>query len=89
MSDLSDLFAAQEKTKRWRAEFENASARLELAQIAERAAYLISQHHPVADLDVNREHLRLILRYLRHGSLSRMAAEQGGFGLARKNGGTP
>lgn len=69
MSDLSDLFSAQDKTKRWQAESENAHARLELARIEERCAYLISQHEPVAMLKIDREVLRAIFKYLRHGIL--------------------
>lgn len=75
MSDLLDLFRANEVTERWKAELENASARLELARIRERSAFLISQHEPVFSLSINREKLRLILAYLQHGSVDRLLRE--------------
>lgn len=71
MSDLQKLFNAQDITARWRAESEGASARLEIAQIKERAAYLISQHEPVASLGLDREALRAALSYLWHGDAQR------------------
>lgn len=72
MSDLSTLFHAQTKTARWRAEWENASARMDLAQRDERAALLLSQHEPVASLGLDRERLRLVLGFLNHGDLARL-----------------
>lgn len=75
MSDLITLFRKQEITARWRVELENASARLQLAQIEERIASLISQHEPVASLHIDRDKLRLLLDYLQHGNLSRLESE--------------
>lgn len=49
MSDLQTYFQRQEVTRRWRAEVENATARLELALVKERLAECHSQHQPVAD----------------------------------------
>jgi hypothetical protein len=72
MSDLARLFDAQTSTKRWVAEQANATARLELARIDERIAYLISQHDPIAQLKIDREHLRIVLQYLKHGDLERL-----------------
>ena len=72
MSDLAALFHAEEKTRRWTAEWENASARMELAQHNERMARLISQHEPVASLGLDRERLRHVLGYIKHGDLARL-----------------
>ena len=72
MSDLSRLFASQEVTRRWKAESENASARLEIARIKEHCAYLVSQHEPVNSLGLDRERLRLVLSYIHHGDLQRL-----------------
>ncbi len=75
MSDLSVLFAEQERVARWRAESENASARLQIARMNEHCAHLISQHEPVASLGIDRERLRLVLNYVRHGDLKRLDRE--------------
>lgn len=75
MSDFATLMSRQNETVRWRVEVENAAARLELAKIRERMAYLISQHEPVNSLGLDRERLRLALRYLEHGNLTRLENE--------------
>lgn len=75
MSDLHHLFSCQDQTARWRAEAENAGARLELAQRNERAAFLISQCEPVASLGMDREHLRAMLSFLRHGDLKHLGRD--------------
>lgn len=75
MSDLSEFFNKEEISRRWKAETENASARYELALINEREARLISQHDPLAKLNINRDHLRLVFAYLHHGNLSRLNKE--------------
>lgn len=72
MSDLENLYHAQEHTRHWRAECENASARLELAQWKERMAQLMSQYQPVASLELDRERLRLALEFVRHGDIRRL-----------------
>ena len=75
MNDLQNLFMAQEKTARRRAEWEGAAARMELAQYEERMARLMSQHEPVAELGIDRERLRLILSYVQHGDQGRLARD--------------
>jgi len=72
MNDLAELFKAQDVALRWKAERENATARLELAKIKEHCAFLISQHDPVASLGIDREKLRIVLKYIMHGDLSRL-----------------
>lgn len=72
MNDLSLLFSATDKSARWKAERENASARYDLAKIHERCAYLISQHEPVVSLGLDREKLRLVFSFINHGDLRRL-----------------
>ena len=72
MNDLMALYAANDKVARWRAESENASARLELAKISENCAHLLSQHEPVNSLGLDRERLRLALGFVNHGDTSRL-----------------
>lgn len=50
MSEFGEYMKAQEVTRTARANRENASARLELANIRERLAEIRSQHDPVAKL---------------------------------------
>ena len=69
--DLATLFFAQEKTRRYRAEREAASAHLEMALLKERMAELMSAHDPVAALGLDRERLRIALRFLAHGDTGR------------------
>jgi len=75
MSNLSQLFDAEEKVRRWRAEFENASARLELATIRKNIKYLISQHEPVASTGLDRKQVERILGYVEHGDMKRFIRE--------------
>ena len=70
--DLAVLFSSQDQEARWSAEAENAAARLEIARINKHCAYLISQPEPVASLGLDRERLRLVLDYIRHGDLNRL-----------------
>lgn len=73
--DLNNLFHREALTARWRAEWENAAARMHLAQRDERAARLLSRHEPLASLGLDRERLRLALRYMEHGDLDRLDRE--------------
>lgn len=75
MSDLIVLFQEQDRVKRWKAEVENANAQLQIARMNEHCTYLISQHEPVASLGLDRERLRLVLSYVRHGDLKRLDRE--------------
>lgn len=50
MSDLARYFHSHDIVARWRAECENASARLEIACIKERACELRSQSEPLHSL---------------------------------------
>jgi hypothetical protein len=72
MNDLARLYRASDQVQRWRAENENASARLILAEHEERIATLLSQHEPVATLGLDREKLRIALAYISHGDMDRL-----------------
>ena len=72
MSDFARLMIDEEALRRWRAEHENASARLEIAKARRNCSYLISQHDPVAKLGIDREKLRAVLAYVWHGDVARM-----------------
>lgn len=65
--DLATMFKHQDEQRRWIAERENAAARLEMAQIKERLAEMLSQHEPVEGMRINREDLRKIIDYIRTG----------------------
>ena len=61
--------------KRWAAERENASARLELAQTWECCRLLLSQHDPVFSLGIDRERLAVLLSFIRHHDTDRLRRE--------------
>lgn len=64
MSDLDTLFFREEEVRRWKAESENASARLQIANIRKRMAFLISQYEPIDSLNIDREVLRNIFDFI-------------------------
>ena len=72
MSDFARLMIDEEAVRRWRAEHENASARLELASARRNCSLLLSQHDPVAKLGIDREKLRAVLAFVWHGDVARM-----------------
>ena len=72
MSDFNRLMIDEEAVRRWRAENENSSARLEIASARRNCALLLSQHDPVAKLGIDREKLRAVLAYVWHGDVGRM-----------------
>lgn len=74
-NDLTALFDAQEQVRRWSAESENASARLELARTKEARAFLLSQHEPVASLGIDRNVLRVLLAFTAHHDHARLKRE--------------
>lgn len=76
MSDLTNAFAHRNEQRRWIAERENATARLELAQIRERLALVLSQHEPVASLGLDRDALRKVIDYVRTGRIDPELAAQ-------------
>lgn len=72
MSALQQLFIAQAHVARWRAEHENASARLELAEAAECMAYLVSQHEPLHSLGIDRNVMTVLLSFVQHHDKHRL-----------------
>ena len=72
-SDLGQLFSAQAEVRRWKAESENATARLELSRMRESLAFLLSQYEPVNSLGIDRESLRVLLNFVAHGDACRLA----------------
>ena len=75
MSTLAQLFSAQDQVARWRAERENATARLELAQANECMAFLISQHEPLHTLGIDRNTLATLFSFVRHHDKARLDRE--------------
>ena len=75
MSDLAKLFAAQGEVRRWQAERENATARLQMARADEARAFLLSQHEPVASLGIDRATLRVLLDFTVHCDKARLTRE--------------
>ena len=61
-----------EDVRRWTAERENASARLELAVMKSCARLLISQADPVNALGVDREALSVLLSFIHHADPNRL-----------------
>jgi hypothetical protein len=74
-NDLAGLYSASAEVRRWSAERENASARLELARTSEARSYLLSQYEPVASTGVDRNVLRVLLAFTAHHDKARLARE--------------
>jgi hypothetical protein len=74
-NDLGNLFTSHDHVKRWTAERENASARLQLARQAEAINILLSQHEPIHSLGIDREALRVALDFIIHGDKHRLNRE--------------
>lgn len=76
-NNLENLFRAEASIRRWTAERELASAKLELARQERARAYLISQYDPVEALGVDRRRLRVLLDFVAHGDDGRLLREAG------------
>lgn len=61
--------------RRWTAERENASARLELARMRECCALLVSQYDPVFSLGIDRAKLKVLLAFVQHHDTARLRRE--------------
>ena len=61
-----------DEVRRWMAERENASARLELARSRECSRLLISQHDPVFSMGVDRDALKILLAFIAHQDTARL-----------------
>jgi hypothetical protein len=86
MSDLSLLFLEEARVAQWEAERSSATANLQIAKMNRRCAYLISQHDPVTMMGLDRERLRLVLSYVRHGDIERLKHEFEQLQIADKEG---
>ena len=82
-NDLGMLFAADEEVRRWTAERENASARLELARTKASRSFLLSQYEPIHGLGIDREALRILLSFTAHHDKSRLQREVAEFAKAK------
>lgn len=82
-AELAQAFAASHEVSRWKAEGENASARLELARAKESRALLLSGREPVASLGVDRGALRILLSFTVHHDRARLQREVAAFVAAR------
>ena len=74
-SDLQNLFQNDTEVKAARAEYNASSSNLELAKMRRNIAMLLSQHEPVNTLGVDREALRILLDYVKHGDYNRLQLE--------------
>lgn len=63
------------EVRRWLAEGENASARLELARMRECCKLLVSQHDPVHSLGIDRGALKVLLDFVQHHDTERLRRE--------------
>lgn len=61
--------------KRWKAEGENAAARLELALTRECCKLLLSQYDPVHALGIDRDRLKPLLDFVLHHDTTRLRRE--------------
>ena len=75
INNLGMYFGICEDVKRWEAERENASARLELVKIKRCQEFLISQHEPVFSLGIDRTKLQVLLSFLGHRDTARLRRE--------------
>lgn len=74
---LEQLFSAQERSARWKAELERASSKLEQARFMEHMAQLLSRGEPVRQLGWDRQQLAHVFSYLMHGDLKRLNKDLG------------
>lgn len=75
MNEFGMYPSNNDTVRRWMAEYENASARLELARTRECCALLLSQHDPVYSLGVDRARLKVLLDFVRHHDPARLRRE--------------
>ena len=75
MNEFGMYPSNNDTVRRWMAEYENASAQLELARTRECCALLLSQHDPVYSLGVDRARLKVLLDFVRHHDPARLRRE--------------
>lgn len=64
-----------DEVRRWIAEKENATARMELAKTRECCRLLVSQYDPVFSLGIDREKLKVLLSFVQHHDTARLRRE--------------
>ena len=75
MNEFGMYPSNNDTVRRWMAEYENASAQLELARTRECCVLLLSQHDPVYSLGVDRARLKVLLDFVRHHDPARLRRE--------------
>ena len=75
MNEFGMYPSNNDTVRRWMAEYENASAQLELARTRECCALLLSQHDPVYSLGVDRARLKVLLDFVQHHDPARLRRE--------------
>ena len=75
MNEFGMYPSNNDTVRRWMAEYENASAQLELARTRECCALLLSQHDPVYSLGVDRARLKVLLDFVLHHDPARLRRE--------------
>ena len=81
MHEFGMYIGNSDKVSRWKAERENASARLEIAQMKEAARLLVSQYDPVHSLGIDRKKLEVLLSFVcHHRDTSRLRRESESLG---------
>ena len=76
-NDLQRLFHDETHVQRWKAESENAGARLELARQQKNMNTLLSRHTPVSYCDIDRDQLRVLFKFVHHGDWDRLMRDLG------------
>lgn len=75
MNDFGMYPSNTDAARRWDAERENASARLELERTRECCRLLVSQHDPVFSLGIDRDALKVLLSFVHHHDTARLRRE--------------
>lgn len=75
MNDFGMYPSNTDAARRWYAERENATARLELERTRECCRLLISQSEPVLSLGIDRDALKILLAFVQHHDTARLRRE--------------
>ena len=75
MNEFGMYPSNNDTARRWMAERENATARLELAKMRECCTILVSQYDPVFSLGIDRAKLKVLLDFVQHHDPSRLRRE--------------
>lgn len=75
MNEFGMYPSNSDTVRRWMAESENASARVELARTRECCKLLVSQYDPVHSLGIDRDALKVLLDFVQHHDTHRLRRE--------------